>query len=495
MIAEGKLFLYNPPTLYNRRLDGDSIAYISCDEKLDDRVPNNATEAVLLAAEQNVKAIILYSTFSDTCTLLSQNGSFEREHMIFEMGDRRASMWLRDQTEDMEGLDIQITFDRNRVSSEKAEGPATEEPGNKGTTAALLVLYCVTGVISGLFLLILVSGAIRARRNPERYGRRPTDHLGVRQRQSRARGIARAVLDTIPIVRFGPKPELEQSAKEADVEMQDRREGSRESSPDSIAEVKTQQRMGDQVHLQVDIVDKDSSNSSIITPIPTPSPVNGVAIVDSQSGQIGSGITTPGDSTPLEVVELDPHQLQCPVCMDDFEDGQELRVLPCRHSFHPSCIDPWLLNVAGSCPLCRIDLRPPTEREDSTASILPPPPPSLPSVEPQNRLLRLLEVARGSSSREERLAALRAVREENTSHPHPTASRIPRSRVPEFGITRLRRAIFSRTESSVSRSGNSETGEAVNRSQGISRSGSQGSIGDHRVGSEENLQGRAVGQI
>jgi hypothetical protein len=28
-----------------------------------------------------------------------------------------------------------------------------------------------------------------------------------------------------------------------------------------------------------------------------------------------------------------------------------VRVLPCNHSFHPACIDPWLLNVSGTCPL------------------------------------------------------------------------------------------------------------------------------------------------
>ena len=43
--------------------------------------------------------------------------------------------------------------------------------------------------------------------------------------------------------------------------------------------------------------------------------------------------------------------LACSVCTDDFVKGQDIRVLPCKHKFHPECIDPWLLNVSGTCPL------------------------------------------------------------------------------------------------------------------------------------------------
>jgi hypothetical protein len=43
--------------------------------------------------------------------------------------------------------------------------------------------------------------------------------------------------------------------------------------------------------------------------------------------------------------------LGCSICTEDFEKGQDLRVLPCDHKFHPECVDPWLLNVSGTCPL------------------------------------------------------------------------------------------------------------------------------------------------
>ena len=45
----------------------------------------------------------------------------------------------------------------------------------------------------------------------------------------------------------------------------------------------------------------------------------------------------------------------CPICIVDFEDGDDVRVLPCegRHVFHQACVDPWLLELSSSCPICR----------------------------------------------------------------------------------------------------------------------------------------------
>lgn len=48
--------------------------------------------------------------------------------------------------------------------------------------------------------------------------------------------------------------------------------------------------------------------------------------------------------------EEDGH-LGCSICTDDFCTGEDVRVLPCNHKFHPACVDPWLLNVSGTCPL------------------------------------------------------------------------------------------------------------------------------------------------
>ncbi|KAE8818444.1 E3 ubiquitin-protein ligase rnf12-B [Hordeum vulgare] len=48
-------------------------------------------------------------------------------------------------------------------------------------------------------------------------------------------------------------------------------------------------------------------------------------------------------------------ELGCAVCLDDFKDGDELRSMPCSHSFHQRCIFRWL-QISRLCPYCRFAL-------------------------------------------------------------------------------------------------------------------------------------------
>lgn len=72
---------------------------------------------------------------------------------------------------------------------------------------------------------------------------------------------------------------------------------------------------------------------------------------------------------PKEVVECMPlkvymktqkHQneeaAQCYICLVEYEDGDFMRILPCNHEFHQTCIDKWLKEIHRVCPLCRGDV-------------------------------------------------------------------------------------------------------------------------------------------
>jgi hypothetical protein len=47
----------------------------------------------------------------------------------------------------------------------------------------------------------------------------------------------------------------------------------------------------------------------------------------------------------------------CGVCLVEFDQGVELRVLPCGHQFHRECIDHWLTQSSTLCPVDKRDLR------------------------------------------------------------------------------------------------------------------------------------------
>lgn len=47
--------------------------------------------------------------------------------------------------------------------------------------------------------------------------------------------------------------------------------------------------------------------------------------------------------------------LECPVCKEDYNEGETVRQLPCNHLFHNDCIVPWL-EQHDTCPVCRKSL-------------------------------------------------------------------------------------------------------------------------------------------
>eukprot|EP00043_Microstomoeca_roanoka_P007256 m.69919 g.69919 ORF g.69919 m.69919 type:complete len:344 (-) comp13755_c2_seq1:76-1107(-) len=62
--------------------------------------------------------------------------------------------------------------------------------------------------------------------------------------------------------------------------------------------------------------------------------------------------TRPYDPEKDKTEEEDSSHDQCAICIQDYEEGDVVRELPCEHLFHQVCVDPWLLEHS-SCPLCK----------------------------------------------------------------------------------------------------------------------------------------------
>jgi hypothetical protein len=231
---------------------------------------------------------------------------------------------------------------------------------------AMIVLYAITGCVSALFCIIIISGAIRAIRHPERYGPRARFGADGSPPQSRARGITRAILDTFPVVKFGSTPQ-------------------NTSNPEAVKDVETQVADDPEIQLHSrssnerpsnhgfavmnSLVDQDRDgiqSTSDVRPSGTgetsSNPSSAVPCIrfEREQNELTRSITPAQSSSAKTKVDIIPEAIgteTCPICILDFEEGDDLRVLPCegQHRFHQQCVDPWLLELSSSCPICRHD--------------------------------------------------------------------------------------------------------------------------------------------
>lgn len=394
MPNDGALRLINNANV--ARLTDKDIAYMGCDERIDN-VDTQASSVFKQAGIIGPKAIVLFSLDASVCALRDV-GNYTAIYTMISAMDSRSLYRL---VNDFAGNNSTI------VASISSNSTGASENGNGGptTAVAMSILYSITGIITLLFLVIITTGAIRAHRHPERYG--PRAGLG-RSRQSRAKGLARAMLETLPIVKFGdPEPEKPGSR---DVELNDQNSSGAGGTP---------------------------ANGHVNPSTTPPTPTTAAAAAADPADQPVAP-TTNRNSDSASASETD---LVCPICTDDFTAGEDVRVLPCNHKYHPACIDPWLLNVSGTCPLCRLDLRTLDKRSSAEGNTSPASsssreggglaPPlaavegssSPPSSSSTRRLSRYLDLHRlRHAPPDERIAALRQYRQQSQSDNDHTAT-------------------------------------------------------------------------
>ncbi|KII94113.1 hypothetical protein PLICRDRAFT_50101 [Plicaturopsis crispa FD-325 SS-3] len=70
-------------------------------------------------------------------------------------------------------------------------------------------------------------------------------------------------------------------------------------------------------------------------------------------------------STPVNPATLPwfETQLECAICLSEFEKGDRVRVLPCHHIFHVQEVDEWLIHRKKLCPVCKADVTRPRDLE------------------------------------------------------------------------------------------------------------------------------------
>lgn len=94
-------------------------------------------------------------------------------------------------------------------------------------------------------------------------------------------------------------------------------------------------------------------------------------------------------------LQIPAHRATCPICLCDFEevidqpsssihveeteaDGrtispeikqvEPLRLLKCGHVMHKSCVDKWMLEISGRCPVCQAAVKSSPSSSSSTTT-------------------------------------------------------------------------------------------------------------------------------
>ena len=223
---------------------------------------------------------------------------------------------------------------------------------------------------------------MRAIRHPERYGPRAR-HMGGMHGpvQSRARGLTRAIVDSFPIVKFASHEPQMSAFPTKDIETGALGRGPRDS---------TVMKDWEMMDVPIEMVERgnEETHSIAASSVPKNARPCGQAAEyqENREGDVEEELQHPGANeysscpscpdTPSHVVSRIPASASptargesstkdvvpaaigretCPICIVDFEEGDDLRLLPCegKHKFHQDCVDPWLLELSSSCPICR----------------------------------------------------------------------------------------------------------------------------------------------
>ena len=344
------------------------IAFINCDSGTGSATANDTTNAITSAANAGAILSILYSQTAGTCAIdtsfaAQANGTVDvytavgseiTKALISVFGNTDSSARNFNSaslTSAANAINAQIiSLQTSLVNSQfiPGAGSVTAVPPTDGSTSSyllatvsngqattnagisvttnqygavtsninpVLLSLSLTAVVSSLVLLLLIGIAWRrTMRNPYRYGPRAANTITGDAGRSRIAGLSQAILDTIPITKYfrdSDKPKETDdthSSGKTDVEL-----AQLEYAPSTGV-------------LVTEAKDIDASADGPAT-----------------KGGSDTSAEKPRVSQSSQADEVDD-SLACPICLLDFEDGDDIRVLPChsRHRFHDAVGPPHL---------------------------------------------------------------------------------------------------------------------------------------------------------
>lgn len=193
------------------------------------------------------------------------------------------------------------------VTSVIRRSPTPDSLSGSDTSSRNKFAYIVPAIVNsvGLTAILLLNIYFR-RRSSQRVT--PVNTLPANQQQSRETNTAKALLDAFPIVKFRkPHDNSLQMGNLAAVSCESR-------------ELRVPANQGPQPW------DTSEQNTTV--------DVGDIAQVHRKTSNV----------PPTLALSHATANVACPISTENFTDGQDLRILPCGHQFHPRCIDPWLLN-------------------------------------------------------------------------------------------------------------------------------------------------------
>lgn len=277
----------------------DEIAFIPCDGDIwttSDR-----------PAVSPAPCIIYFSRQSDFCDFSGYISNIDLIYTMENRSDTERMFEVPGVSDVYQVLPIYVRISQNKI--DKHEGKPSK---------GLIAVFCVVTIVGILLLAAIVVAVIhvRRRRRQRRHGQ--LNNTARSPRPNQPRGPVTAILEALPIVKFGVKqepgrahiyhgpPVTGNTTQTHEIELA--KSGAGDSSMPKQKEVVTE---------QADVTPRHSAAT----------------------------VTASHDNR------------SCSICTEDFEIGQDQRILPCTHRFHPTCVDPWLINGSATCPLCRTDLK------------------------------------------------------------------------------------------------------------------------------------------